>query len=95
MLQRFPATVLATAFATLIAFMGIGVVDPILNLIGKAMGATPYQVEWLFTSYIAIMALTMLLSGVLSVKLGGRRVMLVGLTLVVVFARIKAKKLIL
>ncbi len=86
MKDRFSPTVLATAFATLVAFMGIGVVDPILNMIGKAMGATPYQVEWLFTSYIAIMALTMLLSGVLSVKFGGRRVMLIGLSLVVVFA---------
>ena len=86
MREKFPPTVLATAFATLIAFMGIGVVDPILNMIGRAMGATPYQVEWLFTSYIAIMALTMLLSGVLSVRLGGRKVMLIGLGLVVVFA---------
>ncbi len=86
MLKRFPPTVLATAFATLIAFMGIGVVDPILNMIGKAMGATPFQVEWLFTSYIAIMAVTMLLSGVLSVRFGGRRVMMIGLALVVAFA---------
>lgn len=83
---KFPPAVWATAFAALIAFMGIGVVDPILTLIGKAMGATPFQVEWLFTSYIAVMALTMLLSGVLSLKLGGRKVMLIGLSLVVVFA---------
>lgn len=66
--------------------MGIGVVDPILSIIAKAMGATPYQVEWLFTSYIAVMALTMLVSGVLATRLGGRKVMLLGLLLVVVFA---------
>jgi len=85
-MHRFPATVLATAFATLIAFIGIGVVDPILALIGKDMGATPLQVEWLFTSYIAVMALAMLLSGVLATCFGGRRTMLMGLSLVVVFA---------
>lgn len=60
--------------------------DPILALIGKEMGATPSQVEWLFTSYIAVMALAMLLSGVLATRLGGRRTMLLGLSLVVVFA---------
>ena len=37
MSKRFPPAVIATAFATLIAFMGIGVVDPLLPLIGKAM----------------------------------------------------------
>jgi MFS family permease len=82
----FPPAVWATAFATLVAFMGIGVVDPLLSLIGKSMGATSAQVEWLFTSYIAIMAVTMLISGVLSTRLGGRKVMLLGLSLVVVFA---------
>ncbi len=86
MRRLFPPAVWATAFATLIAFMGIGVVDPLLALIGKAMGATPFQVEWLFTSYIAVMAVTMLISGVLATRLGGRRVMLIGLSLVVVFA---------
>ncbi len=86
MYRLFPPAVWATAFATLIAFMGIGVVDPLLALIGKAMGATPFQVEWLFTSYIAVMAVTMLISGVLATRLGGRRVMLIGLSLVVVFA---------
>ncbi len=86
MFKRFPPAVIATAFATLIAFMGIGVVDPLLPLIGKAMGATPFEVEWLFTSYIAVMAVTMLISGVMATRLGGRKVMLIGLTLVVVFA---------
>ena len=43
-----------------IAFMGIGVVDPLLPLIGREMGATPFQVEWLFTSYIAVMSFSSL-----------------------------------
>ncbi len=86
MLKHFPPAVWATAFATFVAFMGIGVVDPILPLIGHAMGATPSQVEWLFTSYIAVMALAMLISGVLGTRLGGKKTMLIGLGLVVVFA---------
>ena len=85
-LSHFPPAVWATAFATFVAFMGIGVVDPILPLIGRAMGATPSQVEWLFTSYIAVMALAMLVSGVLATRLGGKRTLLAGLGIVVVFA---------
>ncbi|KLU59032.1 multidrug efflux protein YfmO [Peptococcaceae bacterium CEB3] len=90
-MRRFPVAVIATAFATFIAFMGIGVVDPLLALIGKAMGATPSQVEWLFTSYIAVMALAMLVSGVLATRIGGRRTMLIGLSVVVVFAFLSGK----
>lgn len=86
MIKHFPPAVWATAFATFVAFMGIGVVDPILPLIGRAMGASPSQVEWLFTSYIAVMALTMLISGVLGTRLGGKRTMMLGLGMVVVFA---------
>lgn len=85
-MKQFPPVVWATAFAALIAFMGIGVVDPILPIIGKEMGATSFEVEWLFTSYIGIMALAMLVSGVLATRLGGRKVVLIGLSLVVIFA---------
>ncbi len=72
----------------MIAFMGIGVVDPILPVIGRQMGATPAQVEMLFTTYIGVMSLAMLVSGVLSTRLGGRRTMLLGLLLVIVFATV-------
>jgi ACDE family multidrug resistance protein len=81
-----PKAVLATAFATMVAFMGIGVVDPILPVIGRAMGATPAQVEMLFTSYIAVMSLAMLVAGALATRWGGRKTLLAGLGLVVVFA---------
>lgn len=84
--KGFPPSVWATAFATLVAFMGIGVVDPILPLIGRAMGASPAQVEWLFTSYIGIMAVAMLLSGVVATRLGGKRTLTLGLAMVVVFS---------
>lgn len=86
LLSGFPPAAVATAFATFIAFMGIGVVDPILPVIGRAMGASAPQVELLFTSYIAVMAITMLVSGVLATRLGGKRTMMLGLGTVVVFA---------
>ena len=78
--------VIATAFATFIAFMGIGVVDPLLPLIGKAMGATPYQVEWLFTSYIAVMALCMLITAWVTTVLGSKRTLMLGLGIVILFS---------
>jgi ACDE family multidrug resistance protein len=84
--KLFPPAVWATAFATLIAFMGIGIVDPILGSLLHAWGITKFEVEWLFTSYIAVMAVAMLLSGVLATKFGARRVLVTGLTLVVIFA---------
>ncbi len=78
--------VLATTVATFIAFMGIGVVDPLLPLIGQAMGASPYQVEWLFTSYIAVMSLCMLLTAWITTVFGSKRTLMLGLGLVVIFA---------
>ncbi|GMA50585.1 hypothetical protein GCM10025857_19420 [Alicyclobacillus contaminans] len=82
----FPPAVWATAFAALIAFMGIGIVDPILGSLLNAWGISKFAVEWLFTSYIAVMSIAMLLSGVLATKFGARRVLLTGLTLVIIFS---------
>lgn len=78
--------VIATAFATFIAFMGIGVVDPLLPLIGSDMGATPYQVEWLFTSYIAVMSVAMLVTAWFANYLGSKRTLMLGLGIVVTFS---------
>ncbi len=78
--------VIATAFATYIAFMGIGVVDPLLPLIGTAMGASHFQVEWLFTSYIAVMAICMLITAWITSRLGSKKTLMLGLGVVVVFA---------
>ena len=82
---RFGGTI-AIAFSTFIAFMGIGVVDPLLPLIGKEMGATPFQVEWLFTSYIAVMSLSMFISGYFSTRFGSKKTLIIGLFVVVIFA---------
>src|SRR3954469_23544594 len=81
-----PKQVWITAFAAVIAFMGIGLVDPILLSIAKGLNATPSQVTLLFASYLVVQVLAMLFTGVLAAKYGGKRTMVAGLALIVVFA---------
>ncbi|QTE00720.1 MFS transporter [Streptomyces cyanogenus] len=83
---RQPKAVWATAGASVVAFMGIGLVDPILPSIARGLDATAGQVSLLFTSYFLITAVAMLLTGFVSSRIGGRRTLLLGLALVVVFA---------
>ncbi|MFD2079706.1 Predicted arabinose efflux permease, MFS family [Actinopolymorpha cephalotaxi] len=81
-----PRSVWVVAFAAVIAFMGIGLVDPILLSIAKGLNATPSQVTLLFASYLVVQVLAMLFTGVLAAKYGGKRTMVAGLALIVVFA---------
>lgn len=81
-----PRTVWITAFAAVIAFMGIGLVDPILVSIAEGLHATPSQVTLLFSSYLAVQVVAMLLTGSFTARFGARRTILVGLSLIVVFA---------
>ncbi|MEU5880291.1 MFS transporter [Spirillospora sp. NPDC047279] len=83
---RQPMSVWATAFAAVVAFMGIGLVDPILPAIAQGLDASQSQVSLLFTSYFLITAVAMLVTGWVSSRIGGKRTLLIGLTLVVVFA---------
>ncbi|NBE54347.1 MFS transporter [Streptomyces sp. YC537] len=83
---RQPTAVWATAGASVVAFMGIGLVDPILPSIAKGLQATPSQVSLLFTSYFLITAVAMLVTGFVSSRIGGKKTLLAGLALVVVFA---------
>jgi predicted MFS family arabinose efflux permease len=81
-----PRAVWAVAFACVIAFMGIGLVDPILKPIADQLDATPSQVSLLFTSYVAVMGVAMLITGVVSSRLGAKRTLLLGLVLIIVFS---------
>jgi predicted MFS family arabinose efflux permease len=74
----------AVAFACVIAFMGIGLVDPILKPIADELGAGPSQVSLLFTSYMAVMGVAMLVTGVVSSRIGAKRTLLLGLVLIIV-----------
>lgn len=81
-----PKAVWAVAFASVIAFMGIGLVDPILKPIGEQLHATPSQVSLLFTSYMLVTGIAMLVTGAISSRIGPKRTLLVGLAIIVVFA---------
>jgi MFS transporter, ACDE family, multidrug resistance protein len=83
-LRHQPAAVWAVLLACVVAFMGIGLVDPILPIIAKGLHATPSQVELLFTSYFAIIGVANLLAGFTASRIGAKNTMLVGLVLVVV-----------
>jgi ACDE family multidrug resistance protein len=81
-----PKSVWAVAFACVIAFMGIGLVDPILPAISAQLGATTAQTELLFTSYLLVTGLAMFFTSFVSSRLGAKPTLLVGLALIVVFA---------
>lgn len=81
-----PRAVWAVTFACVIAFMGIGLVDPILKPIADELGASPSQVSLLFTSYMAVMGVAMLITGVVSSRIGAKRTLLAGLALIIVFS---------
>jgi ACDE family multidrug resistance protein len=81
-----PKAVFAVAFACVVSFMGIGLVDPILPAISHDLNATPSQVTLLFTSYLVITAVAMLVTGWVSSRIGAKWTLLVGLALIVVFA---------
>jgi MFS family permease len=83
---RQPKTVWSVAFACVIAFMGIGLVDPILKPIADDLGAGPSQVSLLFTSYMAVMGLAMLITGWVSSRTGAKRTLLLGLLIIIVGA---------
>jgi ACDE family multidrug resistance protein len=81
-----PRAVWAVAFACVVSFMGIGLVDPILKTLAGQLDATPSQVELLFTSYLVVTAVAMLVTGWVSSRIGAKRTLIAGLILIVVFA---------
>ncbi|WP_067508962.1 MFS transporter [Actinoplanes sp. TFC3] len=81
-----PRAVWAVAFACVISFMGIGLVDPILPALASDLHASPSQVSLLFTSYLVVTAVAMLLAGAVASRIGPKRTLIVGLAIIVVFA---------
>jgi MFS transporter, ACDE family, multidrug resistance protein len=81
-----PKAVWAVAFACVISFMGIGLVDPILPSLASKLHASHSQVELLFTSYLVITAVAMLVSGWVSSRIGAKRTLIAGLILIVIFS---------
>jgi MFS transporter, ACDE family, multidrug resistance protein len=83
---RQPKGVYAVAFACVVSFMGIGLVDPILPALSKQLHASPSSVELLFTSYLVVTAVAMLATGWVSSRIGGKRTLVAGLVLIVAFS---------
>ncbi|ANH90026.1 MULTISPECIES: MFS transporter [unclassified Streptomyces] len=83
---RQPKAVWAVAFACVISFMGIGLVDPILPALAESLHATPSQVSLLFSSYLIVTAVAMLFVGWFSSRFGAKRTLVIGLAVIVVFA---------
>ncbi len=81
-----PKAVWAVFFASIIAFMGFGLVDPILPAIASQLKASPSEVTLLFTSYNAIMAIAMLVTGAISSRLGIKNTLLIGMVIIAVFS---------
>ncbi|USG66431.1 MFS transporter [Brevibacillus ruminantium] len=85
-LFRQPKSAWAVAFACVVAFMGIGLVDPILPAIAEKLQATPSQVSLLFSSYMVMTGITMLVTGWVSSRIGPKPTLLIGLLGIIVFA---------
>lgn len=83
---RQPKAVYAVAFACVVSFMGIGLVDPILPSLAGQLHASPAQVELLFTSYLTVTAVAMLVTNFVSSRIGAKPTLVAGLILIVVFS---------
>lgn len=81
-----PIAVWAIAFACMVSFMGIGLVDPILPAISKELDATAGQTMLLFTSYLFITGIAMFFTGWVSSRIGVKTTLLIGLILIIAFA---------
>ena len=83
---RQPKAVFAVAFACVVSFMGIGLVDPILPSISRQLHASPSEVTLLFTSYLVVTAVAMLITNWVSSRIGAKRTLIAGLIIIVVFS---------
>lgn len=85
-LWKQPRSVWAVAFAAVVSFMGLGLVDPILPAIAHSLHASASDVELLFTSYFALTGISMLVSSAVASRIGAKRTLLAGLVLIIVFS---------
>ncbi|RWR08983.1 MFS transporter [Siminovitchia fortis] len=81
-----PKAVWAVFFASIIAFMGLGLVDPILPAISSQLDASKSETTLLFTSYNAVMAVAMLVTGALTSRIGMKKTLLAGIVIIAVFS---------
>jgi MFS family permease len=70
---RQPKAVFAVAFACVVSCMGNGMVVPIIPAISHQLDASPSEVTLLFTSYLVVTAVAMLITNWVSSRLGPSR----------------------
>lgn len=85
-LLKQPKAVWAVFFASIIAFMGLGLVDPILPAISSQLNASKSETTLLFTSYNAVMAVAMLVTGTITSRIGMKRTLLAGIVIIALFS---------
>lgn len=85
-LLKQPKSVWAVFFACIIAFMGLGLVDPILPAISSQLNASKSETTLLFTSYNAVMAVAMLVTGTITSRIGMKKTLLSGIVIIAVFS---------
>ncbi len=78
--------ILATTVTAFFAICGIAVVDPILPIIGVEFGASTWQIELLFTAYVAVMAVGMIPAVLATGRFGYRAVLACGVGVVALAA---------
>lgn len=80
----------AAIAAAYLGFAGIGIVDPILPVIAVKIGVTAWQVELLFTAYVAVMAIGMIPAVLGASRWSNKRILLTGLVFILLSALLAA-----
>jgi EmrB/QacA subfamily drug resistance transporter len=73
------ALIAATVIASMVGFLDANVINVAVPAIGRALGARVSDVQWILTSYLVAVAALLLLSGALADRFGRRRLLAVGL----------------
>jgi MFS family permease len=73
------ALIAATAIASLVGFLDASVVNVAVPAIGRDLGASVSALQWVLTSYLVTVAALLLLSGALADRFGRRRILVIGL----------------
>lgn len=81
-----PVAVWAVFFASITAFMGMGLVNPVLPTIAENLEASKSEVTLLFTSYNAVMAFAMLITGAISSRIGQKGTLMLGIAVIATVA---------
>ncbi|SHN26583.1 DHA2 family efflux MFS transporter permease subunit [Cryptosporangium aurantiacum] len=73
------AVVAATVLASMVSFLDANVVNVAVPAIGRDLGAAVVGVQWVLTGYLLAVTALLLLSGALADRFGRRRILVIGL----------------